>query len=192
MLKPAQTLMYSLVLLGGTVQASELRPLALNAQEILGVSNSPVEGPADPPATPSSSTSLAPLQAGFAQPTAPLPPQGPPRTSQALPAAEPARPVEPVIAAPTPQATPTPVASRLYEVRPGEMASEVFTRWLRDDGQQLIWETRRDFRLEAGARFNETSALDAIRAVAEVLGRTHPDFVVRAFSNGVVVVMDRN
>ncbi|MCD9046764.1 TcpQ domain-containing protein [Luteimonas sp. MHLX1A] len=162
---PAKPLLFSLILLSTAAHANELRPLALDAQEVLGFSSV-----------------VATEQAGSAATAGP-------RLQEAIPA--PAQ-VQGFPVAPPPSAPAVANPNKLYEVRAGEMASEVFGRWLRAEGVQLIWETRRDFRLEAGARFNEASALEAVRSVAEVLGRTHPDFVVRAFSNGVVVVMDRN
>lgn len=181
MRSPAIPLFVGLTLLSSAAAgASELRPLALDAQALLGVS------PAAPPAALTS-------DAEAPRPALPVAYQAPARPATVIaqttlsPAAALPTEVAPVIAAASAPAT----ARRLYEVKSGEMASDVFTRWLREDGVQLIWQTSRDFRLEAGARFHEEAAIDAVRAVADVLGRTHPDFIVRAFSNGVVVVMDR-
>ncbi len=100
-------------------------------------------------------------------------------------------PVPAVAVAATPPPAPPPVPTKSFVINAGEMVSEVFRRWLQSDGKQLVWQTESDFRLDVGARFQKADAVDAVQAVAENLGRTHPDLAVRAYANGVVLVTDK-
>lgn len=97
----------------------------------------------------------------------------------------------PVDAAPPP-APPLPAPARTFSLQAGEVASEVFKRWLAEDGVQLVWLAPGDYRLDAAARFRAASAVDAVRSISEILGRMHPDLFVEEYDNDVVVVKGRS
>jgi hypothetical protein len=102
-------------------------------------------------------------------------------------------------AATSPDVAPLPAELRAYlmqeahewTLRPGDTLRDALERWADKAGYKLIWNTQRDYPIEAGVTFPVgTSFLEASRQVMRAAWRSNPGIKATVYANHVIVVTD--
>lgn len=76
-----------------------------------------------------------------------------------------------------------------YELRAGETLRQALTRWGADAGWQVVWQSTKDYRIEASLVFPRgTDFRKAARETARSIWRVNPTLKLRAYKNNVMVV----
>lgn len=76
-----------------------------------------------------------------------------------------------------------------YELRAGETLRQALTRWAADSGWQIIWQSSKDYRIEASMVFPRgTDFREAARSTARSIWAVNPTFKLKAYRNNVMVL----
>lgn len=76
-----------------------------------------------------------------------------------------------------------------FELRAGETLRQALTRWAADSGWQVIWQSSKDYRIEASLVFPRgTDFKEAARSTARSIWRVNPTLKLKAYRNNVMVV----
>lgn len=76
-----------------------------------------------------------------------------------------------------------------FDLRAGETLRQTLVRWAADAGWQVIWQSPKDYRIEASMVFPRgTGFKEAARSTARSIWRVNPTLKLRAYRNNVLVV----
>lgn len=83
------------------------------------------------------------------------------------------------------------VSTSTFDVRPGETLRAVLTRWTQDAGWQLVWQSSKDYKIEAGVTFPRgTTMQEALRETVHSVWMANPTIKVDLYKNNVLVVTE--
>lgn len=83
------------------------------------------------------------------------------------------------------------VSTSTFDVRPGETLRAVLTRWAQDAGWQLVWQSSKDYKIEAGVTFPRGTTLQqALRETVHSVWMANPTIKVELYRNNVLVVTE--
>ncbi len=83
------------------------------------------------------------------------------------------------------------VSTSTFDVRPGETLRAVLTRWTQDAGWQLVWQSSKDYKIEAGVTFPRgTTMQQALRETVHSVWMVNPTIKVELYKNNVLVVTE--
>ena len=83
------------------------------------------------------------------------------------------------------------VTTSSFNIRPGETLRAVLTRWTQDAGWQLVWQSSKDYKIEAGVTFPRgTTMQEALRETIHSIWKANPTIRVDLYRNNVLVVSE--
>jgi len=83
------------------------------------------------------------------------------------------------------------VTTSRFDLRPGETLRAALTRWTQDAGWQLVWDSSRDYRIEAGMTFPRGTTLnDAIKETIHSVWMANPTLKADLYRNNVLVITE--
>lgn len=100
---------------------------------------------------------------------------------------------EEVVIAPLPQELATYLSQEAqdWSLTPGDSLRDTLSRWSERAGYTLIWQTTRDYPIEAGVSFPVgTSYVEACRQVLRAVWRSNPGIKGTVYANQVLLITD--